>query len=220
MSPSHRSSPLFRAPGFGLIAIAGSTAEVDHILALARGLRGHRLALMLRDPAHRRHHIADLARHLLAGPIPPNLVPIAGAHAMPDIRWVHLTSAQLAGEEAPGDGAWFGGSAHTIEEGLAAARLGARYVTFSPIFPTASKPGHPGVGLGVLRAFCEAVPLPVFALGGIDPANAASCIAAGARGLASISLFSSAPDLHALAAMIERGRGELVTHSFPENPQP
>jgi hypothetical protein len=170
------------APGFGIIAIVESEAGVGHVLTLARELPAYRLALMLRDPDHRAARVADLARHLLAASIPPNLVPIANAHRVPGIPWLHLTSSQLAGW-AP-DGLPFGASAHGIEEGMVAARLGAGYVTFSPIFPTSSKPGHPGVGLAALRDFCAAVPLPVFALGGIDIANAADCIDAGARGIA------------------------------------
>ena len=211
--------PAAGAPGFGMIAKAGSVSAIDRAVACARAMPAYALGLLLRDPGHRHDHVAALARHLLAAPLPPNLVPIAGAHRMPGIPWLHLTSADLAAGASPGDHLPFGASAHDIEEGLAASRLGARYVTFSPIFPTGSKPGHPGVGLDALRAFCSGVPLPVFALGGIDLDNAPACIGVGARGIASISLFSSASParLAALAATIERGAS--IT-SFPESSQP
>ena len=47
-----------------------------------------------------------------------------------------------------------------------------------------------GVGLDRLREACAvAGHLPVFALGGVTVANASSCIAAGARGIAGIRMF-------------------------------
>ncbi len=79
-------------------------------------------------------------------------------------------------------------SAHTPGEAAAAAEQGADAVFFSPVFPTGSKPGHPGVGLGALAACCRAVPgTPVFALGGVTPERARACREAGAYGVAVVS---------------------------------
>ena len=84
-----------------------------------------------------------------------------------------------------------GASAHSLDEALHAARLGASYVTLSPIFPTSSKPGHPGLGLETLAAVAAALPIPVFALGGMNTFAAIdAALAAGAHGIASISLFA------------------------------
>jgi thiamine-phosphate pyrophosphorylase len=81
--------------------------------------------------------------------------------------------------------ALIGVSAHTPAEAAAQLRAGADYVTLSPIFLTDSKPGY-GPALG-LDALAEAVRLedgPIVALAGITPANAASCLKAGATGIA------------------------------------
>lgn len=67
-------------------------------------------------------------------------------------------------------------------------------VLFSPVFPTASKPGHPGTGIGALAACCEATDVPVFALGGVTPESVASCLGAGAHGVAVLSGILDAPD--------------------------
>jgi thiamine-phosphate pyrophosphorylase len=58
------------------------------------------------------------------------------------------------------------------------------------VFPSASKPGYgPAVGLEMLRAAAAAVSIPVLALGGITEDRIADCVAAGAAGVAGISLF-------------------------------
>jgi thiamine-phosphate pyrophosphorylase len=81
-----------------------------------------------------------------------------------------------------GAGALIGYSAHRGAAIAETAKAGADYVTLSPIFLTASKPGYgPALGLEALRG---PTPLPVLALGGVDAANAADCLAAGAAGVA------------------------------------
>lgn len=67
----------------------------------------------------------------------------------------------------------------------AAAKSGADYVTFSPVFTSRSKPGYgPALGLEQLAAICRTASVPVIALGGIDTRNAADCLDAGAAGIA------------------------------------
>jgi thiamine-phosphate pyrophosphorylase len=81
--------------------------------------------------------------------------------------------------------ALIGISAHDRNEVQRALALGADYVTLSPIFETASKPGYgPALGLKTVSEIAMAIPIPVYALGGIDRGNAADCIAAGAAGVA------------------------------------
>jgi thiamine-phosphate pyrophosphorylase len=84
-----------------------------------------------------------------------------------------------------GPGAVVGVSAHDRNEVERAVALGADYVTLSPIFASRSKPGYgPTVGLEELAAIAKALPIPIYALGGIDASNAARCRAAGAAGVA------------------------------------
>ncbi len=86
-----------------------------------------------------------------------------------------------------------GVSCHRMEELLAAEREGADFAVFSPVFQPISKGSYlPPVGLDALRRATRSVNIPVYALGGIDKSNAASCIAAGAVGVAGISLFQGA----------------------------
>jgi thiamine-phosphate pyrophosphorylase len=88
-----------------------------------------------------------------------------------------------------------GVSAHAAEEAAAQLAAGADYVTLSPIFLSASKPDYgPAVGLDALAAAARLSTGSVIALGGIDAANAAFCLAAGARGIAVMGEVMRAAD--------------------------
>jgi thiamine-phosphate pyrophosphorylase len=89
-----------------------------------------------------------------------------------------------------------GVSCHSQAEAASAARDGADYLFFGPIFPTPSKAQHgPPQGPGRLAEVCRSVAIPVIAIGGITLANASLCLVAGAAGIAAIRLFQDAPDL-------------------------
>ena len=86
-----------------------------------------------------------------------------------------------------------GCSVHSCDEARMRELEGADFLTYSPIFPTASKPGYgPPVGLEKLREVAASVEIPVFALGGITPERVPECIGAGAYGVAVMSSVMSA----------------------------
>lgn len=75
-----------------------------------------------------------------------------------------------------------GVSCHTVAEAVEAWQLGADYLTAGHIFETTCKAGLPGRGLDFLAAVCAAVPLPVYAIGGVQPAAVPALRRAGAAG--------------------------------------
>ena len=102
-------------------------------------------------------------------------------------------------------GALIGASAHSADEAAALLRAGADYVTASPVFVTASKPGYgPALGLDGLARIIAAARGAVVALGGITPENAAACLAAGACGIAVMGEVMRAADPQATVEYILR----------------
>ncbi|GJE48811.1 Thiamine-phosphate synthase [Methylobacterium tardum] len=99
-----------------------------------------------------------------------------------------------AARSALGEAALIGVSAHTPREAVTAAQAGADYVTLSPIYATASKPGYgPALGLTGLADSLGAG-LPVVALGGLGPGTVGSCRAVGAAGFAVMGGLMRAAD--------------------------
>jgi len=109
---------------------------------------------------------------------------------------VHLPGGgDVAAARALLPGKLVGASAHSTAEAATFLRAGADYVTVSPIFLTASKPGYgPALGLDGLARIAAASGGPVVALGGVAPDNAAECIAAGAQGVAAMGEIMRAAD--------------------------
>jgi len=75
---------------------------------------------------------------------------------------------------------------------------GADYVAFGSLFSSAVKPHAVRASLDLVRAAAR-LPVPVVGIGGIDAANAASVIAAGAAAVAVITAVFDAPDVEAAA---------------------
>jgi len=109
-----------------------------------------------------------------------------GAHG------VHLPAGSIAPETirriAPVD-FLIGVSCHTVEELQAAEAEGANFAVYGPVFPSVTKP-LVAIGIEAFREAAARVCLPVYALGGVTLANARQCMAAGAAGVAGISLFT------------------------------
>jgi thiamine-phosphate pyrophosphorylase len=122
---------------------------------------------------------------------------------------VHLGSASLPPNvirRTFGADLLIGVSTHSLEE-AAAARSGADFIVFGPVFDTSSKRQYgQAVGLEKLREVSSKLaPFPVLALGGVTMANAADCIQAGAAGIAAIRILS---DPLQLERVVNGVRGE------------
>lgn len=64
-----------------------------------------------------------------------------------------------------------GTSVHSVEDAIKAEQLGATYMTAGHIFATDCKKGLPPRGLDFLNNVCDAVQIPVYAIGGINIAS-------------------------------------------------
>lgn len=88
-----------------------------------------------------------------------------------------------------------GVSTESVSDAAEAEKGGADYLGVSPIFATATKTDTAApLGLAGLRAIRQAVKLPLIAIGGLGPSNAAKTIASGADGVAVVSAIVAAAD--------------------------
>ena len=80
-----------------------------------------------------------------------------------------------------------GVSAQTVEEAVLAEKRGADYLGVGAVFPTGTKSDADDVNLDTLKAICEAVSIPVIAIGGITKDNVAQLSGSGIDGVAVVS---------------------------------
>jgi 8-oxo-dGTP diphosphatase len=104
------------------------------------------------------------------------------------VAGLHVPGRFLPGlTERPVPGSlWFGVSCHGAAELKAAAGVGADYAFLGNVLPTASHPGQPGLGWEKFAELVADLPLPVYGIGGLEPADLDASWAAGGQGIAAI----------------------------------
>jgi thiamine-phosphate pyrophosphorylase len=95
---------------------------------------------------------------------------------------LHLPLWRLRELQMPVSPRRLGVSVHSVEEALEAQKLGATYIIAGNIYETDCKRGLPGKGLEYLKAVCDAVSVPVYAIGGIKPERFPEISRAGVAG--------------------------------------
>ncbi len=93
-----------------------------------------------------------------------------------------------------------GVSAQTVDQAVLAEKHGADYLGVGAVFPTGSKDDAVEVDHETLKAICEAVSIPVVAIGGITNENVTELAGSGICGVAVISALYAQPDVRAAAA--------------------
>lgn len=90
-----------------------------------------------------------------------------------------------------------GVSAQTVEQAILAEKHGADYLGVGAVFPTGSKDDAEDVPFETLKAICEAVSIPVIAIGGITKDNVKELAGSGICGIAVISAIFASKDIEA-----------------------
>ena len=98
-----------------------------------------------------------------------------------------------------GANAVLGGSAHTVEEALAAQAAGADYLGCGAVFGSGTKHNVRQMSLETLTAICQAVDIPVVAIGGVNLDNLSLLAGTGIAGVAVISGLFAPEDKTAAA---------------------
>ena len=96
-----------------------------------------------------------------------------------------------------------GVSAQTVEQAILAEKRGADYLGVGAVFPTGSKDDADDVSHETLKAICDAVSIPVIAIGGITVDNTPELAGTGICGIAVISAIYAAEDIPAATAKLK-----------------
>lgn len=106
----------------------------------------------------------------------------------PGADGIHLTAAQLqtlTQRPLPTD-RWVGVSCHTPAELARAGELGLDFAVLGPVQATRTHPHATPLGWDGFAAACESAVLPVYALGGMTPADVGTARRQGGQGIAAI----------------------------------
>ena len=115
-----------------------------------------------------------------------------------------------------GDDKLIGVSAETVEQALLAQRHGADYLGVGAVFPTGSKADASDVDHETLKAICQAVKIPVIAIGGINRENVMELAGSGICGVAVISAIFGARDIERAARDLKEETRRMVEISEKE----
>lgn len=103
-----------------------------------------------------------------------------------------------------------GVSAQTVEQAVLAEKRGADYLGVGAVFPTGSKDDAVEVSHETLKAICEAVSIPVVAIGGITVNNTPELAGSGICGIAVISAIYGQKDIYQATVSLKKVTEEMV----------
>jgi len=187
-------------------------AEPERLIDIAAAVvRGGADVLQLRHKALPRGVLLELAKRLRELSAEADVVFIVNDHLdialLAGADGVHLGDDDLSPAEArrlSPAGFLVGVSANTPDAARTAVAAGADYLGCGPAFATPVKAAKAAIGADGVLAVERAVDVPVFAIGGIDPANVGELVAKGIRRACMIRGLSDAPDPEAAAREAKR----------------
>lgn len=130
-----------------------------------------------------------------------------------DADGVHIGQSDLALVEARrvlGPDKIIGVSVHSVAEAIEAEKNGADYLGVGSVFTTSTKLDAEAVSKATLKEICEAVSIPVVAIGGIQKDNMLQLKGTKVDGVAVVSAIFAAPDVQQAAKELRRVADELV----------
>lgn len=130
-----------------------------------------------------------------------------------DADGVHIGQGDMSIEEVKkilGEDKIIGVSAQTVEQALLAESQGASYLGVGAVFATGTKPDASHVGIEGLRKICEAVSIPVVAIGGIHASNIPEMKGCGADGIAVVSAIFASDNIEKACRKLRALSGEML----------
>ena len=119
-----------------------------------------------------------------------------------------LEAAQV--RQRVGDNLMIGVSVHSVEEALEAVKQGADCLGVGAMFATSTKTDVDVLPMETLRMICDAVEIPVVAIGGINRSNIPRLSGTGVDGVALVSAIFGAEDIEKECKQLRRLAEEMV----------
>ena len=132
-----------------------------------------------------------------------------------DADGVHVGQSDIVGKDVRsmiGPDKILGISANTVETAIAAEKAGADYIGVGAVFNTSTKKDATTLSVSQLREICDAVRIPVVAIGGINASNIAELSGSGVDGVAGVSAIFAADDPGAATAQLLDAARKMVQH--------
>lgn len=126
---------------------------------------------------------------------------------------IHVGQEDMAAEQVRsrvGDDMMIGVSVHSVEEALEAVKNGADCLGVGAIFSTSTKTDVDVLPRKVLCDICNAVDIPVVAIGGISKENISQLAGTGVDGVALVSAIFGADDIEGECRILRRLSEEMV----------
>lgn len=129
---------------------------------------------------------------------------------------VHVGQSDIKGRDIRsiiGTEKILGISAGTVEEAIAAEKAGADYIGVGAVFGTSTKKNARSMTIERLKEICEAVTIPVVAIGGIGANNVEQLMGSKIDGIAVVSAIFAAEDSgKATEKLLELSKRVVETH--------
>ena len=115
-----------------------------------------------------------------------------------DADGVHVGQSDMEADDVRkilGEDKILGVSAQTVEQAVLAEKMGADYLGVGAVFSTSTKKDASAISKERVKAICEAVHIPVIAIGGITADNILTLKGSGICGIAVVSAIFAAKDI-------------------------
>ena len=133
-----------------------------------------------------------------------------------DANGVHVGQSDIVGKDVRsmiGPDKILGISANTVETAIAAEKAGADYIGVGAVFNTSTKKDATTLSVSQLREICDAVRIPVVAIGGISSGNILQLSGSGIDGVAVVSaIYAQSDPGAATAELLQKARKMVASH--------
>jgi len=175
-----------------IIAVTDDKMEHNQLLNTLLSIEPSIDAVILREKTKMDSEVATLIQQLIEFGFDSSKIIVHGRTNIAAISGIK--KVQLPGYDAPINllkkqfpAISFGRSVHSLNEAETACKAGADWVIYGHLFETSSKVGLPPRGTVELFQIVESLPIPVYAIGGIQPHHLPQLKQGGVAGIAVMS---------------------------------